>query len=321
MRAYAGPVDLMVRIERTCALPLSDRVLRERLVALLAEQLRFDAHMFAVTDPVTGVTSSPHATVPMLPWPELPGLIRTRYLTPDRSGWVGFLRRFGVTDAAHVALADRYGTWGWLELWTTSGTYDARDRAVLDRLAPVVTRGLRAAAARTFAAEEELDPVAPGVVLLDDGLRVREQTDAAAAALLRLLPPSEPMPPIPAAAYNVGAALLAVEAGTWPTAPTSRVHLGGSRWASVRPARLGTDIAVAIAPLTAEERCDVFARAHGLSPRETEVLGLAVHGLDSRQIADLLVIARSTAEDHLKALLAKAGTTSRQVLVARALGA
>lgn len=315
-------MDLLVRVGAICSQDLTDRVLRERLVALLHEQLPFDGHVFALTDPVTGVGSSPHATVPMLPWEQLPDLIRGRYLADGPAEWRALLAGLGVTDTALVTFRDRYGTWGFLELWRTSGSYDDRDRALLEQLAPTITSGLRAAAARTFLADAgDLTRVEPGVVVLDPTLRVRQQTDAAAAALLRLLPPDEPMPPIPAAAFNTGAALLAVEAGRWPSPPSARVHLGGNRWVTVRAARLGGDIAVSIAPSTADERTDLFARVHGLSPRETEVLDLAVHGLDTRQVADLLVIARTTAEDHLKALLAKTGTPSRHVLVSRALGA
>lgn len=320
-------MDLLVRVERVCSQDLSDRQLRERLVALVAERLPFDGHVFALTDPVTGVGSSPHATVPMLPWDELPDLVRHRYLYlaegPEyRSEWHAWLAHLGVTDTLFIGFEDRYGRWGFLELWRTDGSYVARDLVLLEQLAPVITPAIRASAARTFRVPSgDLAQIEPGVVVLDPELRVRAQTDAAAAALLQLLPPDDPMPPIPAAAYNTGAALVAAEAGRWPSEPSARVHLGGNRWVTVRAARLGADIAVAIAPSTADERTDLFARVHGLSPRETEVLGLAVHGLDSRQIADLLVIARTTAEDHLKALLAKTGAPSRQTLVARALGA
>ena len=73
--------------------------------------------------------------------------------------------------------------------------------------------------------------------------------------------------------------------------------------------------ALSIGPATAAERTDLLARVHGLSPRETEVLGLAVHGLDTRAVAERLVIAPTTAEDHLRALLAKTGSASRQVLM------
>lgn len=315
-------MDLIVRAEALGDRDLPDRLLRERLVALLGEQLPFAGHMFAMTDPVTGVVSSPHATVPMLPWDELPGLIRHRHLTTDRDAWTAHLGRFGVTDTAYATLADRYGQWGWLELWHTRGRYDARERALLDRLAPVITRAVRSASARTFAADSPAgtEPVPPGVVVLGDDLRVREQTDAAAQALLRLLPPTEPVPPIPAAAYNAAGALVGLEAGVREGEPSSRVHLGGNRWVTVRAARLGADIAVSIAPSTAAERSDLFARAHGLSPRETEVLGLVLQGLATPEVATRLVVARTTAEDHLKALLAKTGSPSRQVMMARALG-
>ncbi len=293
---------------------------------LVAERVAFDGHVFALTDPVSGVASSPHATVPMLPWERLPAVIGQRYLAGSDEEWRGLLAPYGVTDTALVRFTDRHGGWGWLELWRTGGAFTEADRSLLERLAPTVTTGLRAAAARTFVADAgALAGLGPGVVVLGPDLGVRAQTDAAASALLRLLPPDEPMPPIPAAAYNAGAALLAVEAGRWPGEPAARVHLGGNRWVTVRAARLGDtvagDIAVSIAPSTAGGRTDLFARVHGLSPRETEVLGLAVHGLDSRQVADLLVIARTTAEDHLKALLAKSRSPTRQVLVARALGA
>lgn len=314
-------MDLLVRIEAACARDLPDRLLRERLVALLADRLSFGGHMFALTDPVTGVVSSPHATVPMLPWDRLPALIRHRHLTPDRAAWNGYLADLGVTDTAYLTFADRYGRWGWLELWHTEGRYDDRDRALLAQLAPAITRGLRAASARTFAAAAgDLPATRPGIVVLDDGLRVKEQTDEAAQALLRLLPPTEPVPPVPAAAYNAAGALVAVEAGVRQGDPSSRVHLGDNRWVTVRAARLGADIAVSIAPSSAAERADVFARAHGLSPRETEVLGLALLGLATPEIAGRLVVARTTAEDHLKALLAKTGSPSRQVMMARALG-
>ena len=124
------------------------------------------------------------------------------------------------------------------------------------------------------------------------------------------------MAPIPAAAYNVGAALLAGHQD-----PRGRVHLGGSRWVTVRASHLGDDIAVAIEPSTPAERTDLLGRACGLSPREQEVLAFVVRGLDSRAIADQLFVALTTAEDHVKALLAKSGCRTRQVLMSRALGA
>ncbi len=62
------------------------------------------------------------------------------------------------------------------------------------------------------------------------------------------------MQPIPASAYNVGAALVAQEAGVPVGEPWARVHLGGGRWVTVRASRLGEDVAVSIEPSTPAER-------------------------------------------------------------------
>jgi DNA-binding CsgD family transcriptional regulator len=184
-----------------------------------------------------------------------------------------------------------------------------------------VTSALRAALARTFA-EPAIpgEPIGPAVVVLDEHLVVQQQTEAAAVALLQLLPPDEPMAPIPAAAYNAAAALLATEAGVPIGEPWSRVHLGGNRWVTVRASRLGGDIAVSIEPSTQAERMDLFARATGLSDRETEVVALLSVGLDTKQIAGELFLSEHTVNDHVKAVLTKSGARTRQVLLARVRG-
>lgn len=295
------------------------------------------------------IATSPLAEVPGLAWPRLPELIRWRYLTrqcrwdrvvaagltatsllaetggqPERSLlWRTVQRDFGVVDTAIVVFTDRYGCWGLLDLWRTSRPgFGAAELAVLGSLAEHVTAGLRRAVARTFVdPHQQLLPVGPAVVILDPNLQVRTQTEAAARALLQLNPPDEPMAPIPAAAYNIAAALVADEHGV-PLGPvSSRIHLGGCRWVTVKASRLADDIAISIEPSTPEERMDLYARACGLSQRESEILRLLGHGLDTRQIAARLVISEHTAADHIKAILAKTGARNRQLLLARGLGA
>ena len=303
--------------------------------------------------------TSPLADVPMLPWPRLPALIRARYLTtlnrwpelleakvpsaslliatkgdPSRSLlWQEVQRELGVVDVAVAAFGDRHGSWGLLELWRTDDAFTPAELRYLGALARYVVPGLRSALARTFVdTPDQLLPLGPAVVVLDPDLQVRSQTAGAAAALLQLNPPDEPMTPIPAAAYNVAAALVAAEQGVPVGEPWSRVHLGGSRWVTVKAARMaetagGTqdgeqrDIAVSIEPSTPTERTDLFARVHGLSARETEVLTLLGDGLSSHEVADRLVLSEHTVNDHVKAVLEKAGARTRQVLLSRALGA
>jgi DNA-binding CsgD family transcriptional regulator len=336
--------DLLRRVESACRAELSAKALRERLLALIRERIPYDGHVFALTDPATKVATAPHADVPMLPWERLPEIIRWRYLSlvnradtllghpasslltatesPDESlVWSHVQRDLGVVDTAMVAFGDRYGAWGLLELWRTTTPFTSKELDLLTALVPAVTAGLRATVARTFAeAAEDLLTTGPAVIVLGPDLVVRNQTDDAAAALLKLLPPDEPMTPIPAAAYNIGAALIAQEAGIPVGEPWSRVHLGANRWVTVRASRLGEDIAVSIEPSTPTERMDLFARACGLSARETEILGLLIVGLDSREIAGQLFLSEHTVNDHVKAALAKTGARTRQVLLARVIG-
>ena len=336
--------DLLCRVESACRAGLSAKALRERLLALVRASVAYDGHVFALTDPVTKVATAPHADVPALPWERLPEIIRWRYLSlvnradtllgrpasslltatkqPEESlVWAHVQRDLGVVDTAMVAFGDRYGAWGMLELWRTTTPFTAKELELLTSLVPEVTTGLRAAVARTFTEPaEDLRATGPAVIVLGHDLVVRNQTDDAAAALLRLLPPDEAMTPIPAAAYNIGAALIAQEEGIPVGEPWSRVHLGGNRWVTVRASRLGADIAVSIEPSTPAERMDLFARAHGLSARESEILTLLGVGLDSREIAGQLFLSEHTVNDHVKAALAKAGARTRQVLLARATG-
>lgn len=336
--------DLLRRSEKLGAAGLSAKALREALLAELRPYVAYDGHVFALTDPVTKVATSPHATIPGLPRERLPELIRWRYLTPvNRSDqllgrratslleatdspeeslvWRHVQRELGVVDSASVAFGDRFGAWGFLELLRTSGPFAAAELDVLTALAPVITRTLRTTVARTFADPgPRLTSTGPAVLVLDPALSVRSQTGDASTALVKLLPPDEPAPPVPAAAYNVGAALLAQEAGVPVGEPWSRVHLGGNTWVTVRASRLDEDIVVSIEPSTIADRTDLFARAAGLSARQTEILGLLVAGLDSQEMAARLFLSEHTVHDHVKAILRKTGASTRQRLLARVSG-
>ena len=56
---------------------------------------------------------------------------------------------------------------------------------------------------------------------------------------------------------------------------------------------------------------DVIASAHGLTPRERDVTGLAALGRSTRQIANELDISPFTVADHLKSVFSKVGVQSR----------
>lgn len=69
----------------------------------------------------------------------------------------------------------------------------------------------------------------------------------------------------------------------------------------------------------AQEVTDILIRSirephpifEALTPRETEVLSLMVKGLGNNEIADLLVISRSTTKNYVSNILAKLGVSNR----------
>jgi DNA-binding CsgD family transcriptional regulator len=344
----AGTVD---RVERLCREPLTPKALREQALEVVRRAVPFDAHVWLLTDPVSCVGTSPLAEVPMLAWPRLPELGRLRYLTTlnrwtelRRAGtpaaslhaategdlsrsalWREVLDDMGVTDVASSVFADRFGCWAWLDLWRCGGTFTDGEVALLGDLTGPLTAGIRAAQARTFVEDAEPVPLSgPAVVLLDAELRVVSQTATAGTALRELNPPGEEpiADPIPAAALNVAAALVAAEAGV-PVGPAwSRVHLGSGRWVTLRAERMtgAAHVAVTIEVSTVAERREVFALAHGLSPREREVLGRLATGADSRTMARALALSEHTVNDHVRAVLAKCEAPTRAVLMSRIAG-
>lgn len=327
----------MERLARICASVRDATALRVALVDELRRVIGFDAYAFVLTDPMTSVGSAPLADVPCVD--ELPELIRLKYLTPVNRWtalddpptallgdpgrsllWRELLHRYSVGDVASTVFRDPFGCWGFLDLWR-SVPFTADEAGLLASAAPAITRGLRAAQAATFlSAPGQQQRTGPVVLLLDPRLRVLGQTGETQAYLRTLVPPAPARDPIPAGAYNVGAQLLAQEAGVDPRPASARVHLGDGLWLTLRAARLEADIAVTIEQASPAERADVFARAFGLTPREAQVLDQLATGDDNRQIAARLFLSEHTVQDHLKSVFAKTSLRSRRALITHAFG-
>lgn len=341
------------RVALICEGTADARALRLELLSVIRRAVRFDAYAWLITDPETSVGASPLADVPCLP--VLPQLIRLKYLTTLnrwtglRSGavslseaaggdlsrslmWRELLHSYQVSDIASATYRDRFGCWGFLDLWRIQAPpFCEADIEFLSGIAGTVTTALRHSQARTFAPSAAADklPAGPVVLLLSPDLEVRAQTPQTQRYLRVLVPPdAEDQAPIPASAYNVAAQLLATEAGADDNPPLARVHMAHDRWLTLRAARLDApqppperDIAVSIEPATAHDRVLVFARACGLTPRETQLLHHLVTGADTRDLARHMFVSENTVQDHLKSIFTKTATRTRRTLLARALGA
>lgn len=340
----AGAVE---RVERLTKRATDTLVLRMHVLEELRRAVPFDAYAWLLTDPETEVGTSPLADVPW--FDQLSRHILLKYLTPlnrwtallDRPVallheaaegdlgqsrlWRELLRERGVVDAASVVLRDRFGCWGFLELWrlAPSGTFSTADRELLASVAPALTAGVRRLQAETLVQAPQPGQPAGGpvVLVLSCGLEVHSMTAQTQQYLRVLVPPDSDHPPVPASAYNVAAQLLAAEAGVDDHPAWARVHLRDGVWVTLRAARLSADdLAVTIERTTPAERIDLFCRAFGLSPRERDVLVSLAGGSDTRHVAASLFVSEHTIQDHLKSIFGKTSLRSRRELLSAAIG-
>lgn len=336
------------RVAWLCESGADARAVRLTVLAEIGRVVDFDAYAWLLTDPETWVGSSPLADVPCLH--ELPRLIRLKYLTrlnrwttlttpvallSGASGgdlsrslvWRELLRHYDVGDIASSVYRDRYGCWGFLDLWRMKRRFTSAEAAFVADIAAPVTTALRRAQANTFVPVRQPVPRGPVVLLLSADLDVRAQTPETDDYLRTLVPPDGERAPVPAAAYNVAAQLLATEAGIDTHRASARVHLSGGLWLTLRAARIGDpadgkqrDIAVSIEETAPSERAALFAWSYGLSPREKELLAVLVGGGDTRGVASQLFLSEHTVQDHLRSIFTKTGVRSRAALLARAVG-
>jgi DNA-binding CsgD family transcriptional regulator len=341
------------QILQLCRGEADARTLRLEVLAVLRRVIGFEAYVWLITDPETSVGSAPLADVPCLP--ELPRLIRLKYLTTinrwtsmitpvaslhQATGgdlarsliWRDLLCRYQIADIATSVHRDRFGCWAFLDLWRRQGAhpFTATELEFLHSIAAPLSTALRHSQAAAFAADRagEQANAGPVVLLLSPALEVRAQTSQTQHYLRLLIPPdAADQAPVPAGAYNVGAQLLAREAGLDSNPPRARVHLGSGRWLTLRAARMDSaqpvperDIAVSIETTAPGGRVSLFARACGLSSREAELLAHVLTGAGTRDIARLMFLSEHTVQDHLKSIFAKTGTRTRRTLLARVLG-
>lgn len=282
---------LVTAIERLSATSLDDREVRARILDLVRGVVPFDAYAFLLTDPTTSVGCSPVAEVPDLA--ALPDLIRLKYLTPvnrwtrlpasgcaalgqatggrpERSRlWREHLSGLGIVDVLSVVFADRFGWWGFLDLWRRQSHFTGDEVAALVDVRPAITARLRRVQAAGFKAAVAAAPPehrGPGALVVSPDLTIRAQTSQTGDWLAALVPPQSGRSPVPASAYNVAAQLLATEADVDDHPPQARVHLGGGAWLTLRADRLGgpepvaqRDIVVTMEASSPTERRDIFS--------------------------------------------------------------
>jgi DNA-binding CsgD family transcriptional regulator len=202
-----------------------------------------------------------------------------------------------------------------------AGRFTDADVAELAALAPSISAYLARFAGRSAEAKLRLRArTQPAFFILNDALEIEhawspdgETPTVVRDGAVRLAPPFE------AAVRDLTAQWAATDPATLhdgiavpePPFVLRVLPLFGSA---------GLRIGVSVERLKTRNAMRSAARKFGLSPRELEVLTLLLEGRDSKEAADVLHIAPSTVNDHVKRMLTKTQSRNRAELVARALG-
>lgn len=201
------------------------------------------------------------------------------------------------------------------------------ERQGVKRIAPRI--GPESAALRSRATEERRADT-PGVLTLDHSKRVVSYTPFAEHWLRDLedLHPnwqeSHSLPVVVDTVIGILERSLASETDRDPNlVPRLRLRGRSGRWltlyGSLSVFILGrpSEVVIVIEPTRPEEVAWLNIAAHGLSPREEEVVGLVVRGFSNRRISENLFISENTVQRHLSNIFEKVGVRGRKELLKR----
>ncbi|MEU3983164.1 helix-turn-helix transcriptional regulator [Streptomyces sp. NPDC026672] len=252
------------------------------------------------------------------------------------------LRPEGLSDELRVLLRDGSRTWGLLVLCRAE---DSRPFSAAEVDAAAAISSPAAVALRRSFLLAGIDrgdvPDAPGLVVLDEDLRIRLCTSTA-DHWLGLIQEAHPAPgrsyPLcleaivsKARAHGPGAQVTSralSRSGHWITLTAWREEPGGANGTGGAGGVAGTAGAgprgssgetltyVSLSLSGPGELAAIVLDAYGLTPREREVAQQILLGRSTAEVAGTLHITEYTVQDHLRKVFDKAGVRSRRELTA-----
>jgi DNA-binding CsgD family transcriptional regulator len=208
--------------------------------------------------------------------------------------------------------------------------FEAREVALLHRIIPHLSSGLKAAVLAKEAYAEATEGSVPGVLVLDDRGQVVQHTESAERWLRDLADlgdgwlAGEGLPaPVWIVIGALRKALKPENDRELNGVPSVRVQTRSGRWLTFHGARteprLGhtDETMVIIEPSRPQELAWLRASVFGLSERERAVVDLVVQGVSTREISRALYISEYTVQEHLSKVFDKVGVRGRRALVKR----
>ncbi len=337
------------RLLRLCAGGMDADVLRQEVVAELRRSIGFAVWGWPLADPDTLLATTGIADSAV--WPIVARLVACEEgsddLNKDRTlatgdpvgilsdatrgslacskRWREILGPFGFGDELRMACVDRYGCWGHLRLYRQAGdrSFTQSDADLMRVISPALASALRKSSVRA-ASVRASEPLTAGIVILDDDLGLRSWTRDAGQWFEAFAGDAPPRGAnARCAVYSAASRYLANERMGAGVAARARLRLGDGRWVVAEANRLAGEnrgIAVTVRGAATSDVLDVLVRAHGLAPRERELVSSVLEGLDTTDIARRLSISRNTVQQHLKAIFFKVGVRGRRQLLAGIFG-
>jgi DNA-binding CsgD family transcriptional regulator len=345
-------------VKRICYAGLDAPTLLRTVAARMRRVAPFEAYCAQTNDPVSGLLTQV-LTTEALGDKEHRQYVEQIYFQADRDEqrrmvWnhISVIRLSDMTDGK-LERAPRYRKitrplglhyevlalcavgrqqWGGINLIRERGRvdFDAREVALLRRLAPHIGAGLQTAALRALATAKPEAESVPGVLVLDARGRVAQYTEAAEHYLREL----DDLGPdwrdgctLPAPVWVVVGALkraLAPETERdLQSSPRLCVQTRAGHWLTLHGTRTLSDggrqdeTVVIIEPSRLRELAWLRASAYGLSERERAVVDRVAQGASTKEIARALYISEYTVQEHLSHSFDKVGVRGRQALVQR----
>jgi DNA-binding CsgD family transcriptional regulator len=235
-----------------------------------------------------------------------------------------FLRPQGYGDELRALLRADRATWGSLSLFR-SEDLEPFSAAEVDFVAGLARPAAEALRARLVAQRcaDAGGPTGPGLLVFDRSGRLVNLNDAGTAWLAELPGNAMGDEGIPSPVRVLLSHALAVAEGRAGGTPRMRLRTARGPWAVLHASHLpgtgegGDLLAVVVEPAASAEIAPLIVQAYALTPREQQVISALARGLGTAEIAAELHLSTHTVRDHVKAVLAKLGASTRGELVAK----
>lgn len=235
-----------------------------------------------------------------------------------------FLRPQGYGDELRAAFRTGASTWGVVALFREQKQkkFTDQDTRVLGDLSSAIAEGLRQLATRRT--DTTVDSDAVGTLLYNTEGQMLSLDESASRWLAELAGPgwAHATPELSMISAAVTRAPM-VASGREGSPAVSRMRARSGRWIVVHASSLhGPDgsagpIAVTIGPAKSSQIAPIIIEAYGLTLREQDITQALARGLSNVEIAAAHHLSPHTVRDHLKAVFAKVGVSTRGELVAK----